>query len=77
MRLERKFEVAQRDDSLCSLTTQEIAELLGVAQKTVTAWIKTHRLPAFNVATVGRPRWRVLRSDVELFMSANKKSPNC
>lgn len=77
MRLERKFEVAQRDDSLCSLTTLEIAELLGVAQKTVTAWIRTHRLPAFNVATAGRPRWRVLRSDVELFMSANKKSPNC
>ena len=77
MRLERKFEVEQRDDSLCSLTTQEIAELLGVAQKTVTACFRTHRLPAFNVATAGMPRWRVLRSDVEQFMSFNKKSPNC
>ena len=73
MRLERKFEVADRNDSLCSLSKLEIAELLGVAQKSVTAWIRTYRLPAFNVATVGRPRWRFLRTDVEQFMSANKK----
>ena len=37
MRLERKFEVADRNDSLCSLSTLDIAELLGVAQKSVTA----------------------------------------
>ena len=54
------------------LTPEQIAESLAVCSKTVIAWIQTGQLRAVNVSLNGgskRPRYRVLPSDLDVFLA--------
>lgn len=51
------------------LTTEEIARLLKVHVITVRRWIVAGRLPATDLGK----SYRVLKKDLEVFLSKNKK----
>lgn len=50
---------------------EEIAELLGVHISTVRRWIREGRLPAINVCTSKRSRWRVSQAALDEFLEEN------
>jgi excisionase family DNA binding protein len=52
------------------LSTEEVAEYLGVGQATVYRWCRDENLPAVKI---GR-RWRVRRSALEEFVRKNERS---
>src|SRR5215210_2616877 len=52
------------------LSTEEVAEYLGVGQATVYRWCRDESLPAVKI---GR-RWRVRRSALEEFVRKNERS---
>src|SRR5829696_5501307 len=52
------------------LSTEEVAEYLGVGQATVYRWCREGSLPAVKI---GR-RWRVRRSALEEFVRKNERS---
>jgi len=59
------------------LTVQAVADEFFVDQERVLAWIHAGELQALDVASPGsrRPRWRILRTALDEFMTArrNKK----
>jgi excisionase family DNA binding protein len=51
------------------LTTGKVADLLGLSRQTVIAYAQTGRLPA---SFFGR-KWRFRESDVDAFVSENRR----
>jgi plasmid maintenance system antidote protein VapI len=56
--------------NLQGLTVKQVAERLGLRRHAVLALINTGALKASDVSLkpVGRPTWRVLQSELELFL---------
>ena len=59
------------------LTPPRVAELLGVNETKVLAWIRAGELGAVNVALRKgrRPRWRVAQADLEAFLARRSATP--
>jgi len=59
------------------LTPPAVAELLGVNESKVLGWIRSGELPAVDVGPRGgrRPRWRVAKADLELFLTRRAANP--
>ena len=59
------------------LTPPQCARLLKVDPHTVASWIKSGELIASDLARKGsrRPRWRVARCDLELFLASRRPTP--
>jgi excisionase family DNA binding protein len=55
-----------------TLTTEEIAKILKVHQRTVQRLIRSGELPAFRVGI----QWRVNRSDLEAYRQTKPKQGN-
>ena len=57
-------------------TVQGIAELLGVAEDKVLAWLGRGELVGINVADRAgrRPRWRVAGAELQRFLRARQSS---
>lgn len=53
-----------------ALSVREVAELLGIRQHSVLALIHKGELRAVNVSveSAGKPRWRILREDLDAFL---------
>jgi len=62
---------------LPALRPREVAERLVVRVDVVLAWIKRGELRACNVAqrAGGRPRWRILESDLQTFLASRAAQP--
>ncbi len=58
-------------------TPKSVAEMLGIDQGKVLAWIHTGQLIAVNVAEslTSRPRWRIADSEVDAFLNRRKTQP--
>ena len=54
-----------------ALTVKDVADLLRVDSKTVYRLVQRSELPGFKVAG----SWRFLRSDIEIWIEAQKDSP--
>lgn len=65
------------DDQLAFLTPPAVAKLLAISAEKVLTWIRNGDLRAVNVAMRlgGRPRWRIRRTDLELFLAARENPP--
>ncbi|MCK6477198.1 MAG: helix-turn-helix domain-containing protein [Phycisphaerales bacterium] len=59
------------------LTPPEVAALLRIRLEKVLGWVRDGRLLAVNVAADGssRPRWRISRAALELFLAARSNRP--
>lgn len=60
------------------MNPKQAATLLGVNAAKVLAWIHAGELSAADVSThrgVGRPRWRIKRADLDLFLSGRSTTP--
>jgi len=57
------------------LTPPEIAKLLRVSSEKVLGWIRRAELKAINVSDGGRPRYRVRREDLDLFLRSREVQP--
>lgn len=49
------------------MTVPEVATFLRVSRNKVLTWIRSGQLRGYNVATTGRPKYRVNRADLETF----------
>lgn len=58
-------------------SVSEIAELMGVKQDNVFAWIAARELLAVNVAAKrnGKPRWRISEEALEAFQASRSTKP--
>ncbi len=60
--------MSRLDDLLDEYSTQmsvaQVAEVLGVTQRTVISWLKAGELPGFRLPN----QWRVLREDLRQFL---------
>lgn len=56
------------------LSVAQAAVELATRQHTVLAWISSGELPASNIAPQRgtRPRWRIARADLELFLASRR-----
>lgn len=54
------------------LTPKEVAEILGVHQKTVHQWLRTGKL---NGTKISYRAWRIPRTALETFVTQNCNSP--
>ena len=54
-----------------ALTVKDVADLLRVDSKTVYRLVQRSELPGFKVAG----SWRFLRSDIDIWIEAQKDSP--
>ena len=52
--------------------TREVAGRLKVSTRTAQRLIKSGRLPAINVGSAARPRWRVTADDLAAFVNASR-----
>ena len=55
-----------------TLTVTQVAERLQVTEKTVTGWIRSKSLKAFDVSLrpgTGKPRYRIQEADLREFQS--------
>jgi excisionase family DNA binding protein len=50
-------------------TAQEIAEMLKVAYMTIYRWIRSGKLPAYQV----QKQYRIKESDLKVFIESHKK----
>ena len=57
------------------LTPPEIAELLRVSSEKVLGWIRKAELKAVNVSEGFRPRYRIRREDLDLFLRSREVQP--
>ena len=59
------------------LTPPEVAELLRVSHSKVLTWIGTGDLRASDLASHRgqRPRWKIAKSDLELFLARRAATP--
>lgn len=59
-------------------TVKQVAALLGLRQHAVLALIKSGAIPSINIALTqtGRPRWRILPSDFEAWVSKRTHQPS-
>jgi excisionase family DNA binding protein len=59
------------------LTVTEAAKLLGTNRGKILGWVNSGRLKAANVAkgAGGRPRYRVARTDLDLFLASRTRQP--
>jgi excisionase family DNA binding protein len=57
------------------LTVAEVARFLGVNRGKVLGWIRSTELTTVNVSQGHRPRYRVNRRDLEVFMKRRTKAP--
>jgi excisionase family DNA binding protein len=57
------------------LSTTEAAEVIGVSPNTVRGYIesKTDPLPAFDISSTDRKRWRIAEDDLRAYMSKRPK----
>lgn len=59
-----------------TLTVSETARLLRVNRGKVLGWIASGRLKAMNTAKgQGRPRYRIARADLDLFLTGRTRQP--
>lgn len=56
------------------LSVREVAGDLGVSESKIVTWIRCGQLPAIDVSLRGasgrRPRWRIGRQQLEVFLAA-------
>ena len=57
------------------LTPPEIAKLLRVSSEKVLNWIRKAELKAVNVSDGFRPRYRIRREDLDLFLRSREIQP--
>jgi len=57
------------------LMPPEIAKLLRVSSEKVLGWIRKAELKAINVSEGHRPRYRVRREDLDLFLRSREVQP--
>ena len=59
------------------LAVRQVAEQLGVDPGKVRAWIRSGELIGVNVAatSMGRPRFRIAQTDLELFLLSRRPTP--
>lgn len=50
-------------------TTAQVAEILGCSEQHVRNLIKRRRLAAADIGGGGRPKWRILRSELDRFLA--------
>jgi excisionase family DNA binding protein len=55
-------------DNLQMLTPKDIAQILGVHQKTIHLWLRTGKLHGVKISYRA---WRILRADLDLFIEQN------
>jgi len=57
------------------MTPREIAKLLRVSPDKALGWIRRGKLKAVNVSDSFRPRFRVSREDLDVFLKAREVQP--
>lgn len=57
------------------LTTPEVAKLLRVSSDKVLNWIRKADLKAINISEGNRPRYRIRREDLDLFLKSREVQP--
>ena len=57
------------------LTPPEIAKLLRVSPEKVLCWIRKAELKAINISEGFRPRYRIRREDLDLFLRSREVQP--
>ena len=57
------------------LTPPEIAKLLRVSLEKVVGWIRKAELKAINISEGYRPRYRIRREDLDLFLRSREVQP--
>jgi excisionase family DNA binding protein len=55
-------------DNLQMLTPKDIAQILGVHQKTIHLWLRTGKLHGVKISYRA---WRIMRADLDLFIEQN------
>jgi excisionase family DNA binding protein len=58
-----------------SHTVKEVAEHLGVSDRTIRNWIVSGLLPATNIGSPARPHYRVAESDLDRFLAERTVKP--
>jgi len=57
-----------------TLTSEEVAELLGVTEASINRWLKAGHFPnAWRINPYIRSRWRIPKSDVDAFFELRRK----
>ncbi len=57
------------------MTLPEIAREIRIRQATVAGWIRSGALPAYDVSTGRRPRYRIRRADLDAFLERRAVVP--
>ena len=54
------------------LSVSQVAEYLGMAERTIFLWVQQNKLPAFKLGTT----WRFRKSEIDGWIESNRTGPN-
>tara|TARA_B100000686_G_C16272394_1_gene704697 strand:- start:163 stop:612 length:450 start_codon:yes stop_codon:yes gene_type:complete len=54
------------------LSVSQLAEYLGMAERTIFLWVQQNKLPAFKLGTT----WRFRKSEIDGWIESNRTGPN-